>query len=677
MSELRFATKVLPGAPLGPENPLPGMRHQAPGLLVTELQEEDQLFLNYGHLGSALPYSMQDLYPEELQELHFQAAVLENRHLRAEFLPELGGRLWSLYDKQAGRELLINNPVFRPRNLAIRNAWVAGGIEWNIGQRGHDVLTCSPLFCARTAGADGTPVLRFYEYQRVRGVVYQMDFFLPDDSPYLYSRVRIVNLQAEVVPMYWWSNIALEEVPGQRVVVPATASFASSYLGEGRHAMRKLPLPMAGGDFDVTYPGRHWNAKDHFFDIPPGERKFEAAIRPDGLGFVHASTDRLPGRKLFVWGQCPGGRQWQRRLTAEGAPPYLEIQAGLARTQMECLPMPPRGVWEWVEAFGALNVDYGAVSGSWEGAITAVAAALERRLPRRHLDDLLRSGKEDYVFRRGTLLRSGSGWGALEEQRRGEPLAAHLDFGVCGEAQQPWLALGRDGVLPEGDPGLPPPSYMAQEEWFQALRRSWRRPDGRHWHSALQMALNHYFRGDLERAEEYAELSQALAGNVWALYALGHIAWRRQDHSRAAEAFLQALRCAPGLLPLALDGLPAMLEAKAYDALIEGYLLLDPELRAYPKLQMVYAFALLHTGRPLEAEEVLLRDGGLRVADIREGENSLSDLYVRIQVAKGALENRVVNPDEVVIPELFDLRMSVRQSPAGDGGAACKKAGER
>lgn len=677
MSELRFDTKVMPGAPLGPDNPLPGMRYQPSGLSTTELQEEDPLFLNYGLLGSALPHNMQDLYPEELQELHFQAAVLENRYLRAEFLPELGGRLWSLFDKQAGRELLINNPVFRPRNLAIRNAWVAGGIEWNIGQRGHDVLTCSPLFCAHTTCGDGTPVLRFYEYQRVRGVVYQMDFFLPDDSPYLLSRVRLVNLQADVVPMYWWSNVALEEVPGQRVVVPAAASFTSSYLGEGRHAMCKVPLPMASGDFDATYPDRHWNAKDHFFDIAAGERKFEAAIRPDGLGFVHASTDRLSGRKLFVWGQCPGGRQWQRRLTAEGAPPYLEIQAGLCKTQMECLPMPPRGVWEWVEAFGALNVDYGKVAGSWEGAVTAVSAALECRLPRRLLDEWLQRGKDDFVFRRGTLVQSGSGWGALEEQRRGEPLAAHLDFGLCGKEQQGWLALGRDGVLPETDPCLPPPSYMVQEEWFQALRRSLRRPGGRHWHSALQMAINLYFRGDLERAEEYAELSQELSGNVWALFALGHIARRRQDQTRAAEALLLALRCAPGLLPLALEGLLIMLEAKAYDALIEGYLLLTPELQAYPKLQMYYAFALLHTGRPLEAEEVLLRDGGLQVVDIREGENSLSDLYVRIQVAKGELENRVVNPDEVAVPEVFDFRMSVRRSPEGDAGAACKKGGAR
>ena len=41
------------------------------------------------------------------------------------------------------------NPVFQPGNLAIRNAWFSGGVEWNMGIRGHSVYTCSPVFAAR------------------------------------------------------------------------------------------------------------------------------------------------------------------------------------------------------------------------------------------------------------------------------------------------------------------------------------------------------------------------------------------------------------------------------------------------------------------------------------------------------------------------------------------------
>ena len=51
------------------------------------------------------------------------AHILENDCLRASFAPLMGGKLWSLYDKKAQRELLFANPVARPAYLATRNAW--------------------------------------------------------------------------------------------------------------------------------------------------------------------------------------------------------------------------------------------------------------------------------------------------------------------------------------------------------------------------------------------------------------------------------------------------------------------------------------------------------------------------------------------------------------------------
>jgi hypothetical protein len=82
------------------------------------------------------------------------------------FFTELGGRLISLYDKKSERELLHRNPVFQPANLAIRNAWFSGGIDWNIGQFGHTFTTCAH-FTALSRG-DDEPGLRFYEYERSR-----------------------------------------------------------------------------------------------------------------------------------------------------------------------------------------------------------------------------------------------------------------------------------------------------------------------------------------------------------------------------------------------------------------------------------------------------------------------------------------------------------------------------
>lgn len=73
----------------------------------------------------------------------------------------------------------------------------------------------------------GVPVLRMYEYERIRGVVYQMDFWLEEDSRLLNCRMRIVNECADVIPMYWWSNIAAPEFEDGRIVVPARKAYTN------------------------------------------------------------------------------------------------------------------------------------------------------------------------------------------------------------------------------------------------------------------------------------------------------------------------------------------------------------------------------------------------------------------------------------------------------------------
>lgn len=60
----------------------------------------------------------------------FRAVILENRALRAMFLPELGGKLWSLIDKRTDREVMWHNPRLLPRPAqygAAYDDWFCGG----------------------------------------------------------------------------------------------------------------------------------------------------------------------------------------------------------------------------------------------------------------------------------------------------------------------------------------------------------------------------------------------------------------------------------------------------------------------------------------------------------------------------------------------------------------------
>lgn len=293
--KLEFAKKKIRMAVLGEESSVPDLLGERilQNELEFRLEEDDEIYEGYGRKSSAYPYRQYNDYTRELSEREIRTAVLENDCLKAVFLPEYGGRLWELWDKKQGRNLLYTNDVLRFSNLAVRNAWFSGGVEWNIGIIGHSPLTTEPLYTAETELENGIPVLRMYEYERIRGVPYQMDFWLEPDSPFLNCRMRIVNERSEVVPMYWWSNMAVCEYEGGRIIVPAEKAFT---FGDG--AVYKTSLPFVKG-IDITDYKKIPKSTDYFFDIPEKSPKYIANVDRTGYGLLQVSTARLRARKLF------------------------------------------------------------------------------------------------------------------------------------------------------------------------------------------------------------------------------------------------------------------------------------------------------------------------------------------------------------------------------------------
>ncbi|HYI55208.1 MAG TPA: DUF5107 domain-containing protein, partial [Microlunatus sp.] len=201
MSALELSTLTLATAPVG-IGPLPPLRPTA-DLHAVEVQgtdgdqgidEEMAANLAYGRVPSVLPYLPQDAYDRTLVDVAHPVAVLSNERLRATFLLGQGGRLWSLIDLVTGRELLYANAALQPGNLALRNAWFAGGVEWNLGTTGHHPLTCEPLHAARIRLPDGSAGLRLWEYERMRELVFQIDAWLPDGAAQLAVQVTVTNV---------------------------------------------------------------------------------------------------------------------------------------------------------------------------------------------------------------------------------------------------------------------------------------------------------------------------------------------------------------------------------------------------------------------------------------------------------------------------------------------------
>ncbi|WP_406026178.1 DUF5107 domain-containing protein [Nocardioides sp. NBC_00850] len=584
--------------------------------------------LEYGRPSTLLPYTAQDSYTRRREVRDLPSLVLENELLSATFLPGYGGRLWSLVHRPSGRELLHRNPVLQPANLALRDAWVAGGVEWNLGATGHWPLTCSPLHAVRLTAQDGTPVLRMYELERMRRVVVTIDAWLPAGSPVLLVHVSLQNPAPKPTPVYWWTNIAVPQGPDVRVVAPAERAFHFDYAEQ----LRLIDFPDTSGG-DQSYPTRFARAADFFMDIPDGERRWIAALDGDGRGLVQASTDRLVGRKLFQWGTGAGGQRWQEWLSGPGAA-YIEIQAGLARTQFEHLALPAGETWEWAEAFGLLEVDPERVHGSWDSARAAVDEGLEMLVPRAELEDALSvagqfAGPAD-------LLARGSGWGALEVAAGAVPADPLRPFGACSEDQKPWLDLLQHGRLPISDPPAVP---VLGAHWRELLEAS-----ADDWHAWYHLGLLLLADDDRLGAHRVLERSIADHPNPWALHALAHLADSADlADSPAADLLLEAHRLRPDLRELTIELLQALIASDRPSEALEVIAALADRERDHGRIRLCTAQAALAVG-DLDRVRRLL-DAGITVDNLREGETALDTLWL------------AVHPGEPV-PPAYDFRMS-------------------
>lgn len=655
---LYLDTLRMSAAALGPENPLPSLTTSADPHSMIDVAVADATMranMAYGHLSSILPYTMQDGYTRERVQTDVTVAVLKNEVLQATFLLDYGGRLWSLVHLPSGRELVYSNPILQPANLGLRNAWFAGGVEWNIGTTGHSPLTCSPVHAVRIKGADGTPILRLYEFERARQLVYAIDAWLPPGSPALLVAIRIVNPTDKTVPIYWWSNIAVPEADDMRVLAPAESAYHFGYARK----LQIVDFPRHEGT-DVSYPARSQTPSDWFFECGQHRRPWIAALDGQGDGLVQVSTRRLKGRKLFVWGRSQGGRRWQELLSGPNHR-YFEIQAGLARTQLEHEPLPAGERWSWVEAYGFAQADPAKIHGDWHTARAAVESAIETLVPSDTLDQALAEADARAEWPPDDTLHHGSGWGALEELRR-----ACLDdppFGLTGTPfspttmgpeQAPWSTLLHTGRIEHEDPTKPPVSYVVGEGWAQLIEDA-----ADSWASWLHRGILRWYAGDRAGSCVAFERSLRCEKNAWALRNLAVAAYARDDPKAAAVHLREAHRLISNLRPLTIELLDALILAGLPAEALAVIDRLDANDRFHGRIRLLELRAAISVGA-LNRAEAIFKDEDLVIDDLREGEDSLDSLWWAYHEARAEATARGSVSNEQYAQLRFDHPLPAR-----------------
>ncbi len=603
-----------------------------------------------------LPYTMQDNYTRALDDLSIKSIVMENDYLKAVFLPTYGAKLMSLYSKTENRELLFKNEVMRPGNLANRNAWTSGGIEWNLGHRGHCAFTCDNMFAAKVKAPDGEEFVRFYEYEATHAQAFQLDFHLPDDAKQLSMFVRVFNARDIDSPIYWWTNTAVPLSDDTRVFSETDDIL---YQVKGGFGRCKMPYQPNMPGVDVSYPNRITRSVEYFFqnDKVKGY-PWEVSVEGDGKGFFERSTLPLYARKMFCWGKTSGGERWCDYLSTEGDGSYLEIQAGLAPTQNHTAVLPAAGELCFTQIFGsysAQNKDY--TKEDWNEAKQTVSKEIEAILSGKAVQEL-----HDEYYAKSDIagyerIHSGTIYGSLENARcekDGErKLPSHLDFATDNDkaSESEYLGLLKGEALKNNGHMI---SYLTDVKWLPYFESVYKNDDKTAYYYAISLIENTQTDKGVEILKELSSKA-----NSYASYALGlyykREALAEQELSYFLLAFEQASEPKDKMYLEQL--IPCLVSAQKYEKAWQIYESVT-EQSVGEKARLALCKVAMELDNLEFAEKEMFYDYAL----VREGELALSDTYFEYAARKKAKEEGVkYTPDmidvTIELPRKIDFRM--------------------
>ena len=665
------------GAELNGVNPLPSFRGRKCGITKPSEDFPEHLKEGLGHLSKPLPYLMQDRYTRERKLLKLKSLVLENEFLKVTVLPQYGGRIHAIYDKVEKKELLFTNTVIQPGNLAIRNAWLSGGIEWNFGLIGHSPITCDNVYCAILDDGEGNDFLRIYEFERTKSAFWQLDLHLPEGSKHLMCHVRLMNPFDVATTTYWWTNIAVKDDFETRVL--ASNKYVMSF-DKGLCCYDRLPEIRQMPGIDATYPRNATNAFDYFIQKDrEGESTWEAAAYKDGLVFYERSTAPLYYKKLFVWGAHRAGYHWQEFLSdGEGTGYYAEIQAGIAPSQCHDKMFPARSKYEWTQCFGGVALDVKKLQDpDYDKAVDYFGATVNERMPEDMINEINKylTTLADIPVKEENIVHHGSGFGALEIMRMEKdgdgtaPKTILFPEKNIGKEEAAWLTLLNEGYIPELSPSELPVSYMISEKWLPKIVRSLDTEKGNNWTARMHLGVSLYDLYNLQgyisdmMTEEDDRASIESARTVWndsisqqpSIIAYRNLAFleNKDENFELAEKYYDLAIALPGAFDtfaLASEYLSFLAFRKKNEKCWNLYESLPEHCKVEDRVKITAATAAVKLGN-IEYLEAFFAEEHY---DIREGECSLTDIWFEFSARKMAKERGIVDLDEEKLAELFD-----------------------
>lgn len=343
------------------------VREEALSLPTYIIKDENRnpVFRSQYGVAHIYPYTLLDDIADSPSEKTYHTLVLENKYLRVTVIPDLGGRVYSVFDKISQREVFYKNSTVRFAPLAIRGAFFSGGVEFSFPVA-HAPTTCDTVNWSTRENEDGSASISIGGQEHISNLRWMITLTLFPDRCAMAQDVFLFNPGTIPGRYHYWTNASLDANDGTEFIYPLHRARSYEYAGSASWPYARLDLiqenpGLPGMEGVPMWPTNRLQAPVNFrwqknmlaqvsiFGRDVEWDYFGAWQHHVNHGYAHVAKSKdVAGMKLWSWGNAPVGVVNQTSLTDDGSV-YAETQCGAMETQLDFAFLEPGAVRSWRE----------------------------------------------------------------------------------------------------------------------------------------------------------------------------------------------------------------------------------------------------------------------------------------------------------------------------------------
>ena len=283
-----------------------------------------------GAQGRIYPYSLnQSLTNKKVDEGH-DMVFLENKYIKIDVFPEIGGRVWGAIDKTNQYEFLYRQHVIKPQLIGMLGAWLEGGIEWNFPHH-HRPNAYMPVDHDLQTNPDGSATLWIGELELRDRMKFMLGISVYPGKSYFEVTFRPINSTPFANSFLYFANTSVHTNDDYQVLFPPGTAFGTYHA---KNQFLRWPIShevFNNNDYTKGVDVSWW--KNH----PEWTSIFAFNYEDDFVGGYDHGKDAgtvivsnhniAPGKKFWTWSNGPRGKAWDEALTDTDGP-ALELMVG-------------------------------------------------------------------------------------------------------------------------------------------------------------------------------------------------------------------------------------------------------------------------------------------------------------------------------------------------------------